>query len=147
MFVLLISLIVFCSSAFAAPVTSEDLRCMTDNLYYEAAGEPILGQAMVGHSVINRVKDKRWDDSVCEVIYAKKQYSWTTNPKREIDDLKTYQFLESLAYTLLSNKDSEEATGVTNYLRCDWRKKVDWWKDMTFLGQVGDHCFYRDELR
>lgn len=143
--VFLLTLLLIPSICFGSTtVNSDDLKCMTDNLYFEAAGEPILGQAMVGHSVINRVKDSRWKDSVCGVIYQPKQYSWTLSPTKEIDDFKTYQFLESLAFTLLSNMDSQEATGVTNYLRCDVRDKVDWWKDMTFLGRIGDHCFYKD---
>lgn len=143
--VFLLTLLLIPSICFGSQsVSSRDLRCMTDNLYFEAAGEPILGQAMVGHSVINRVKDSRWKDSVCEVIYQPKQYSWTSSPDKEIDDFRTYQFLESLAYTLLANMDAKEATGVTNYLRCDHRKEVDWWKSMTFLGRIGDHCFYKD---
>lgn len=142
---LLLLLLLFPLVAFgSSPVSSDDLKCLTDNLYFEAAGEPIAGQALVGHSVINRAKDSRWKDTICGVVYQRKQYSWTQEPTKEIDDFKTYQFLESMAYTLLSNQDAEEATGVTNYLRCDVRDKVDWWKDMTFLGQVGAHCFYKD---
>lgn len=142
---LLLATLLLPSLAFGSvSVSSDDLKCLTDNLYFEAAGEPIAGQALVGHSVINRVKDKRWKDSVCEVIYQPKQYSWTLSPTKEIDDFRTYQFLESLAFTLLSNMDAEEATGVTNYLRCDHRDQVDWWKSMDFLGRIGDHCFYKD---
>lgn len=144
---LLLCLALFSGCSFAvSSVPYEDLQCMTDNIYFESQGEPILGQAMVGHSVLNRVKDKRWKpDTVCGIVYQRKQYSWTAEKKKPIEDKKTYNLISDLAYTLLANRDSEEATGVTNYLRCDWRGKVDWWKSMTFLGQVGDHCFYRDE--
>lgn len=126
-------------------VSYNDLRCLTENIYFESRGESILGQAMVGHSVLNRVKDRRWANTVCGVVYQKKQYSWTLEKKKPIRDMRSYKLINDLAYTLLSNRDSQEATGVTNYLRCDWRHKVDWWQDMTFLGQVGAHCFYRED--
>lgn len=143
---LILILTMFSLSSFGSmKVTYEDLQCMTDNIYFEARGEPILGQAMVGHSVLNRVKDKRWPNEVCKVVYQKKQYSWTTEKKKAINDRKAYILSSNLAYTLLANRDFEEPTGVTNYLRCDWRGKVDWWKSMTFLGQIGDHCFYKDD--
>jgi spore germination cell wall hydrolase CwlJ-like protein len=143
---LLAFLLMFPMLSYAvAPVPYEDLQCLTDNIYFEARGEPIIGQAMVGHSVLNRVKDSRWPKSICKVVYQKSQYSWTAEKGKPIDDLKTYKMINDLAYTLLENRDSQEASGVTNYLRCDWREKVDWWKPMVFLGQIGDHCFYRDD--
>lgn len=131
----------------SSQVSYEDLRCLTENIYFESRGEPILGQAMVGHSVLNRVKDRRWKSTVCEVVYQRKQYSWTLEKKRPIKDMASYKMISDLAYTLLSNRDFEESTGVTNYLRCDIREtmKDKWWQRMTFLGQVGAHCFYREE--
>lgn len=147
-FVLTLMLLWFPLVSFgSSEVSYDELRCLTENIYFESRGEPILGQAMVGHSVLNRMKDDRWPSDVCDVVYQKKQYSWTLEKKRPIRDMQSYKMINDLAYTLLSNRDSEEATGVTNYLRCDIRNtmKDKWWQRMTFLGQVGAHCFYRED--
>ncbi|AHK11931.1 endolysin [Vibrio phage CHOED] len=144
LFLLMISLM-FPVGAFAvSSVPYEDLQCLTDNIYFEARGEPILGQVMVGLSVLNRVNDTRWPNTVCKVVYQRKQYSWTLERKAPIKDRKTYLLINDLAYTLLVNKDQQYSFNVTNYLRCDWRDKVDWWKEMEFIGQIGEHCFYSD---
>lgn len=126
-------------------VTTEDLKCLTDNIYYESRGEPIIGQALVGYSVINRMKDERWKNTICGVVYERKQYSWTLSPSHQITDLKAYTEIQDLAFTLLDNVEHKEATGVNHYLRCDvrWKIKNRWWQSMEFLGAVGNHCFYK----
>lgn len=141
----LVALVFSLASFGSTQVPYEDLQCMTDNIYFESRGEPLLGQTLVGLSVLNRVDDSRWPNSVCEVIYQRKQYSWTLERKKPIKDRETYLLINNLAYALLAAKDEQYSFNVTNYLRCDWRDKVDWWKEMTFIGQIGAHCFYNDE--
>lgn len=144
-YVICLVALIFSLAAFAVPpVPPDDLRCMADNIYFESTGEPLVGQALVGISVMERVKDKRWPDTICGVIYQHKQYSWTAEERKAIEDKESYKLIEYLSQKLLENRDKTPVIKVTNYLRCDWRPKVEWWKSMTFLGQIGDHCFYED---
>ena len=128
------------------PVDLSELKCMTDNIYFEARSEPIIGQVLVGKTVINRLQDSKWPNTICKVVYQKSQYSWTASPLNEIDDYKSYALAQSIAFLLLRHKDNEDPYLGDHYLRCDYRDKVSWWKSMRFLGQVGKHCFYTTHL-
>lgn len=127
------------------PVSDSELSCMTDNIYFEARSEPILGQIEVGKVVLNRVKDPRWKNDVCGVVYEKSQFSWTLEKRRKVRDEETYKFIKTLAYQLLASRESVDLSGANHYLRCDWREGhgVTWWKRMEFVGQIGAHCFYK----
>lgn len=50
--------------------------CMALALYHESRGEPLAGKAGVGYVIMNRVKDKDFPDSVCEVIRQPHQFGF-----------------------------------------------------------------------
>ena len=128
----------------ASLATQAEIKCLADNIYHEARGEPLKGQLMVGQTVINRAKDSRWKPTVCGVVYQPKQFSWTIEkPHPSITNKEAYKSIYKLSKMLIKDKDHLDPSGVNHYLRCDWRDKVSWWKGMEFVGQVGDHCFYK----
>jgi len=45
------------------------LKCMADNVYYEAALEPAEGKIAVAQIVMNRVAHSKFPDDPCSVIY------------------------------------------------------------------------------
>ena len=49
-------------------VTSRDEECLARNIYYEAGGESEEGKVAVAIVTINRVKDGRFDKSICGVV-------------------------------------------------------------------------------
>jgi N-acetylmuramoyl-L-alanine amidase len=53
------------------------LNCLALCIYSEARGEPDSGKYWVGSVVLNRVADKRFPDTVFEVVFQKSQFSWT----------------------------------------------------------------------
>ena len=53
----------------------EQLYCGAQNIYHESRGESNLGQIAVAHVVRNRVESSRYPNTVCEVIWAPKQFS------------------------------------------------------------------------
>ena len=46
-----------------------DHECMAKNIYFEARSDNMAGQFAVADVVLNRVKDKRYPNTVCDVIY------------------------------------------------------------------------------
>jgi len=46
----------------------DELYCMAQNVYFESRHEPMLGKIAVAHVVMNRIEDKRWPGTVCEVV-------------------------------------------------------------------------------
>ena len=50
-------------------VSKEDVECMAKNIYFEARSDNMAGQFAVADVVLNRVKDKRYPNTICDVIY------------------------------------------------------------------------------
>lgn len=68
-------------SVDAIPLSSKDLHCLALNIYHEARGEPFAGRVGVAQVTLNRVQVKhRGVRTVCQAVYAHKQFSWTTKP-------------------------------------------------------------------
>ena len=64
-----------------------DLYCMTLNIYREANNQSITGQIAVARVVINRVQDRRYPGTPCEVIYdGPTRESWKTRQHKDIKD-------------------------------------------------------------
>lgn len=77
-------LVLYANQVFAAPDTkSKELRCLALNIYFEARGEAPEGQLAVALVSMNRVHSKRYPNSVCRVVWQKRQFSWTHDGKSD----------------------------------------------------------------
>lgn len=54
----------------------KDVKCLAMNIYHEARGEPLAGQVAVAAVTVNRSRDKRFPNGICEVVYQRDQFSW-----------------------------------------------------------------------
>ena len=64
--------------------TNAELLCLAKNIYYEARGEPMHGKIAVAQVTLNRVTHRtEFQSSICGVVYAKHQFSWTMEKHRE----------------------------------------------------------------
>lgn len=55
--------------------------CLALTIYFEARGEPQLGQRYVGHVVMNRAEDD-YKDNICAAVFDPHQFEWTGGIKR-----------------------------------------------------------------
>ena len=53
-----------------------ELACMATAIYFEARGEPMVGQVAVAQVIMSRVNDERYPDTVCDVVKQGYYYSW-----------------------------------------------------------------------
>ena len=71
---------------------TKDLKCLAQNIFFEAGTESMLGKIAVGQVTVNRVKIGHWGETVCEVVNSKDQFSWTNRDDLTIDtDSKNYK--------------------------------------------------------
>ena len=63
---------------------SNELMCLARNIYFEARGEPEAGQFLIGFITMNRVRDTRWKDTICGVVYQPGQFEWTEDAHSNI---------------------------------------------------------------
>ena len=52
------------------------LACLATAIYFEARGEPMVGQVAVAQVIMSRVSDERFPDNVCDVVKQGYYYSW-----------------------------------------------------------------------
>jgi len=124
------------------------LLCLATAIFFEARNEPIDAQYFVAEVVINRVQDERYPDTVCEVVFEDKQFSFTHDGKS--DDMAEYdtyfdreaQHMSKLIAGDVINANSTSITS-THYHTAS----IDpFWNDVyTLDGQYGYHIFYTNE--
>ena len=103
----------------AKKVDPKQLACLTKNIFYEAGGEPILGQAAVARVVLNRITHG-FGSNPCNVIYQTTivhqenddgetqkvklcQFSWVCEAKTEPNkNTLRYQQASQVAYDVLA---------------------------------------------
>lgn len=124
--------------------SKQDLECMTANVFYEARGEPLLGKKAVAQVTLNRLAKKEWGKSVCEVVYKKKQFSWTAKGHRaappgppRLDS--ALVALEALATRRYSPHDP---TGGATWFHSAQMRKPPWTRKLYVSARIGGHVFY-----
>ena len=50
------------------PQNLDELYCMSQNIYFEARHESMIGKIAVAHVVMNRIEDKGFPNTVCKVV-------------------------------------------------------------------------------
>jgi spore germination cell wall hydrolase CwlJ-like protein len=130
----------------------DDVYCHAQNLYFETSGEPYKGKVAVIFVVSNRVKDQRWPNNVCEVIWQKKwkrkkkrfisQFSWTTDGKSDTPrNVKEWYQSLVIAQAWQNNKLRNTIGNATHYhsvtVKPWWRKKY------KHVASIGRHIFYK----
>lgn len=121
--------------------TKNDVECLTKNIYYEARGENTAGKYAVAHVTINRVKTGYWGNSICKVVYAKKQFSWTLAKKLPRPDSRVWAESEQVARKVLAG---HRVRGLSKSLfyHATYIKDPKWADSRHEAGQIGNHIFY-----
>ena len=72
-------------------VGDEELNCLAKNIYFEARNDLIAGQFAVADVVLNRVADKRFPNTICEVVQdGPVRESWKTAKTKDPTDAVYY---------------------------------------------------------
>ena len=120
----------------------KDIICLANNVYFEAATEPMLGKIAVAQVTINRVKTGHWGDTICDVVHAKDQFSWTNRDENKIER-GSEQYKDSLAAAkkILSNHQRLRALRHALFYHADY-VQPNWADRSQRVGKIGVHVFY-----
>lgn len=124
-----------------APTTSfteKDVLCLAKNIYHEARGESYKGQLAVAVVTLNRVNSKKYSNNICDVVYERKQFSWTLLKKRNITDMKAWNTANSVAIDAISKYNELKQFKATHYHHVSINPR---WK-LTKIAKIGNHIFY-----
>jgi N-acetylmuramoyl-L-alanine amidase len=129
------------SLVHASPFTDNPLYCLMVNIYHEARGEPIKGQMAVASVVMNRVAHSRFPNSVCDVVYQRKQFSWTLDThKLRMTPKFDYQIYR-VALMALKGHLIDYTGGATHFHTTAINPY--WTSNKVYLTTIGNHVFYK----
>lgn len=122
---------------------SSGIKCLAENIYHEARGEPVKGRYAVAHVTANRVKDGSWGNSLCDVIRQPHQFSWTRMRLAAMPgDGATVRDAYSIATHVVNGEVSDPTNGATHF-HANYIEKPDWTKSMKVSAVIGNHIFYK----
>ena len=133
-----------------------DKECLTDNIYFEARSQGQAGWLAVAQVTLNRVQDKRFPNTICEVVkqgltYAsgdpirnKCQFSWYCDGKSDKPkNTKVYNEISELV-DYINDHDLRDITEGATHYHADY-VRPSWAKTKTKTTEIEDHIFYRWE--
>lgn len=125
----------------------EAVLCLALNVYFEARSEPINSQFAVAEVTMNRVKSDAYPDTVCEVVWQRKQFSWTHDGKSD-NPKEGHAWRVALAVAKSALSDTKGFTQQlppnTSHYHADYVIPY-WVSHYEKVGTIGRHIFYRKE--
>lgn len=123
-------------------LSDKEKDCLARNVFYEAGIEPKEGKIAVAQVTYNRLKEGKWGKNVCDVVYAKAQFSWTLSAKKKWAQPKGQLWAESKAAVADFTRGLriQQLDSVLHY-HADYVKPK-WADDDKAKVKVGQHIFY-----
>lgn len=125
-----------------SPAVASEWQCMIKNIYHEARGEGVVGMRAVAAVTLNRAAQT--GKTVCDVVYARKQFSWANTAKGRNKPLTgDTSVVYAVAAQAMTGAMQDITGGATHY----HTKKVKpiWRKSLDKVGTINNHIFYRKD--
>lgn len=141
-------------------IDENEVYCLQQNIFFEAATEPVEGQIAVAMAAINRMKSTKYPNTICEVVKQAKvdsrgriikhkcQFSWycdglSDKPKLDNNYVKrSWNNIGKLARHILNF--NEDYTHIVENSTHYHTKEVspEWGEKLKRTAEVGNHVFY-----
>ncbi|MCF8473362.1 MAG: cell wall hydrolase [Emcibacter sp.] len=132
-------------------ISDESFRCLAQAVYFEARSEPFEGQVAVAYVILNRVKDKRYPNNICDVVFQNEHYRNNCQFSFACDGLSdtpyevaAWNMAQRVAGGTLKNTMGDVTARSTHYHATYVHPR--WAKQLQPTIQVGNHIFYREDL-
>lgn len=120
--------------------TNTELLCLAKNIYYEARGEPVQGKIAVAQVTLNRVIHRtQFDASICQVVYAKRQFSWT-DEKHKAPTGQAWHEAQALAKAVVIGTVHLPDFKALYFHNLTVNPR--WNKTKELIARIGNHIFY-----
>ena len=123
-------------------ITDKNFKCLAKNIYYEAGVEDWHGKIAVAQVTFHRRNLGKWGKTMCDVVYAKNQFSWTLDKKkaRVIPSGPLWEASKKAARDFLAGYRIKDL--AADHYHGDYIKKPKWTKTMKREIKIGRHIFY-----
>ena len=138
-------------------VPKREIKCLADNIYFEAKNEPIEGKLAVAEVTLNRVEHPEYPKTVCGVVWQQSkdrrtgrrvaQFSWTLDGKPDVPKSKeTYEEIYALAEEVLLYGMDSAIVGPEALFYHATYVKPRWSRHMVKVMRIGNHIFYQPRI-
>lgn len=164
--------IVVTAKPIELPVDQQQLDCLATNIYHEARGESDLGKLAVAHVTVNRVKSRRFPNTVCDVVYQAQYSKWWAQQGKQVPirhrchfswycdgvsdaivltdsegniiqkNMQAWHDSNRIARQVLLEKTVDPTSGATHYYNPKLAKPY-WIKYYQRVAVVENHAFYK----
>lgn len=126
---------------------TEAIICLATAVYFEARGEPLVGQVAVAKVVMNRVKDDRHPKTVCDVVRFRVKttcaFSFMCEKDRlVVNDMNSWRSSVNIPSLVFNGKLTDPTNGATHFHAKTVQPK---WGNVQVTAKIGNHIFYRSE--
>lgn len=128
----------------------KQVTCLAENIYFEAAHEPLDGKKAVAFVTINRLQSGNYAHTICDVVFQKTgntcQFSWYCDSeilrkRLTIRDTMLYNEIRELAtYMVVNYERMKDVTKGATYYHADY-VNPGW--NLKKIEQIGRHIFYK----
>jgi spore germination cell wall hydrolase CwlJ-like protein len=140
--------------------TKNQIKCLAENIYFEAAHEPKEGKIAVAFVTLNRVKSKYFKNDICGVVKQKIggvcQFSWYCEKKPKAmlyDEVLTNNgdalyndIVKTAIYVFANYERLDDPTKGALFYHANYVNPG--WKNMEKTAVIGKHIFYiRKDLK
>ena len=124
-------------------VEDVDLFCLAKNVFHEAGIETDMGKYAVAQVTLNRVKSKKYPNTICKVVLQRYQFSWANQKSKHWTHPKGINWDRSKAIAKRVIYENHRVKGLehSEYYHADY-VSPHWSRKMTPVATVGRHIFY-----
>jgi len=128
----------------------EELRVLTEAIYFEARGEDTTGQLWVGWVINNRVDHPSFPNTIPGVVYEGVshklytcQFSYVCDGKSEnIKDIEAWENIVDLALHIYYRVEDDPTNGALFYHNPAISGHLNFFKTLQPISTVGNHAFF-----
>ena len=126
-------------------IDTKDVRCLAYSIFREAGNQKEYDQYAVGQVHMNRLKEGSWGKTMCKVVFAKAQFSWTLESKKVIWSLKQEEHFMFIAESLMIDGYHVKRLASDKILHYHATYvKPKWAKQGQLVASAGEHLFYKN---
>lgn len=132
-----------------AQISDKEHWCLATAVYFEARGEAYRGQVAVAQVVMNRVKDHRYPDTICGVVFQNQhrrnacQFSFACDGIPEtVTERRPWEQAEDIATKVASGELYLTEVGDATHYHATYVRPA-WAPRMNKVTQIGLHVFYK----
>ncbi|MEZ5952789.1 MAG: cell wall hydrolase [Hyphomonas sp.] len=125
-----------------------ETHCMAQAVYYESGNEPLAGQLAVAEVIANRMRDHRYPDTACDVVFQGAtrttgcQFTFTCDGALKTAPRgRNWDRAQKVAAHVLMNLAEDKTGGATHY-HATYVDPI-WSAGLIKTDKIGLHIFYR----